>query len=142
MVCRKLVSLAVKRWCEEQKYCSKKLSALCQHTAPETVPRLTWNYQEAGKFLEGQKRRICEAGSFFSNFTLKLLLVTQIFHPNLVTLFKRNKLRKCFISIVGSSRDGLTSPHQSCNPIHLEDVWRCHRACSIHLEPRFFVLHR
>lgn len=65
MVCRKLVSLAVKRWCEEQKYCSKKLSALCQHTAPETVPRLTWNYQEAGKFLEGQKRRICEAVSIF-----------------------------------------------------------------------------
>lgn len=140
MVCGKLVSLAVKRWCEKQKYCRKS----CQHSVSTQLWRLSlaWygTIRNLGSSWEAKKEESVRQCHFFSNFTLKLFLVTQIFHPNLVIFLTRNKLRKCFISTVGSSRDGLTSPHQSYNPVHLEDVW-CHHACSIDPKPLFFVLH-
>lgn len=103
---------------------------------------LAWagTIRKLGSSWEAKKEESVRQCHFFSNFTLKLFLVTQIFHPNLVIFFKRNQLRKCFISTVGSSHDGLTSPHQSYYRIHLEDVWY-HHACLIHPKPHFFVLH-
>lgn len=137
MVCEKLVGLAVKRCCEEQKYCRKTLSALCQLWRLS----LAWagTIWKLGSSWEATKEESVRQCHFFSNFILKLFLVTQIFHPNLAIFFKRNKLRKCFVSTVGSSHDGLTSPHRTYNAIHLEDVW-CHHACSIHPRPCFFAL--
>lgn len=102
---------------------------------------LAWavTIRKLGSSWEAKKEESVRQCHFLSNFTLKLFLITQIFHPNLVFFFQRNKLRKCFISTGLSSHDGLTSPHQSYNPIHLEDVWY-HHACLIHAKPCFFVL--
>lgn len=134
MVCRKLVSLTaanvkarggVRNKSDIAADHSEKLSAPCQYAAPEAVPALSRDGQEAWRFSGGKKK--CSCGQWH---------VFQQLHPEVTCSCcsdlssrhsysheeKVSQERFCQHSWIISC-DGLTSPQQSCKS-HQCPVWR------------------